>query len=47
MVIYNIGNCSIFAVEVMQKMGYKNIVSLKIGLRGWVDYELPLVDANE
>ncbi len=46
-VICRSGNRSVFAVEVMQKMGYKNVVSLKTGLRGWVDYELPLVDANE
>jgi len=38
------GNRSIFACEVMQKMGYKNVVSLKTGLRGWSDYEQPLFD---
>jgi len=41
------GNRSIFACEVMQKMGYKNVVSLKTGLRGWSDYEQPLFDSNE
>ncbi len=46
-VICRSGNRSIFAAEVMLKMGYKNVVSLKTGLRGWVDYELPLVDVNE
>ncbi|HEB85495.1 MAG TPA: rhodanese-like domain-containing protein, partial [Gammaproteobacteria bacterium] len=46
-VICRSGNRSIFAAEVMLKMGYRNVVSLKTGLRGWVDYELPLVDANE
>ncbi len=46
-VICRSGNRSIFAAEVMKQMGYKNAVSLKTGLRGWVDYELPLVDANE
>ena len=38
------GNRSIFACEVMQEMGYKNVVSLKTGLRGWSDYEQPLFD---
>ena len=38
------GNRSIFACEVMQKMGYQNVVSLKTGLRGWSDYEQPLFD---
>ena len=46
-VICRSGNRSIFAAEVMKNMGYKKAVSLKTGLRGWVDYELPLVDANE
>ena len=36
------GNRSIFACEVMQKLGYNNVVSLKTGLRGWSDYEQPL-----
>ena len=33
--------------EVMQKMGYKNVVSLKTGLRGWSDYEQALYNKNE
>lgn len=41
------GNRSIFACEVMQKMGYKNVVSLKTGLRGWSDYEQALYNKNE
>jgi len=41
------GNRSIFACEVMQKLGYKNVASLKTGLRGWSDYEQPLFDKNE
>ena len=41
------GNRSIFACEVMQKMGYQNVVSLKTGLRGWSDYEQPLFDKND
>ena len=40
------GNRSIFACEVMQQLGYKNVVSLKTGLRGWSDYEQPLHDKN-
>jgi len=41
------GNRSIFVCEIMQKMGYKNIVSLKTGLRGWSDYEQALFDKDE
>lgn len=40
------GNRSIFACEVMQKMGYTNVVSLKTGLRGWSDYEQALFDKD-
>ncbi|MCK4864386.1 MAG: rhodanese-like domain-containing protein [Gammaproteobacteria bacterium] len=41
------GNRSIFACEVMQKLGYNNIVSLKTGLRGWSDYEQALYNKND
>ena len=27
-------------------MGYENVKSLKTGLKGWTDYEQPLVDNN-
>ena len=40
------GNRSIFAAEVMQQMGYRQVYSLKTGLRGWNEFEQPLVDAN-
>ncbi len=40
------GNRSVFACEVMQKMGYTNVVSLKTGLRGWSDYDQPLYDKD-
>ena len=30
--------------QAMQLLGYRNVVSLKTGLRGWKDYEQPLVD---
>lgn len=45
-VVCRSGNRSIFACEVMQHMGYKNVMSLKTGLRGWSDYEQPFVDIN-
>jgi len=40
------GNRSALAADVLQQMGYKDVVSLKTGLRGWNDYELPLVDGE-
>lgn len=40
------GNRSILAAHTLQLMGYQHVYSLKTGLRGWSDYELPLVFAN-
>jgi len=40
------GNRSVLAAYTMQQMGYKNVKSLKTGLKGWTDYEQPLVDNN-
>lgn len=42
-VICRSGNRSALAAQVMQDMGYRDVYSLKTGLRGWNDYELPLV----
>ncbi|NNC67263.1 MAG: rhodanese-like domain-containing protein [Gammaproteobacteria bacterium] len=42
------GNRSVMAASTMQEMGYSNTASLKTGLKGWNDYDQPLVnnDAN-
>lgn len=40
------GNRSALAAKVLQDMGYETAVSLKTGLRGWNDYEQPLVDKD-
>ena len=41
------GNRTILAADVMQKMGFASVRSLQTGLRGWNDYEQPLVDTDE
>ena len=41
-VICRSGNRSVLAVDVMLKMGFTNVVSLKTGVRGWNDFEQPL-----
>jgi rhodanese-related sulfurtransferase len=41
-VICRSGNRSVLAAHTMQRMGYKNIASLKTGVKGWNDAELPL-----
>jgi len=43
-VICRSGNRSVLAAAVMQELGYKNVASLKTGLRGWNDYEQPLTN---
>ncbi len=45
-VICRSGKRSVLAADVMQKMGYTKVKSLKTGLRGWSDYEQEMVDAN-
>ena len=45
-VICRSGNRSVLAAYTMQLLGFKHVMSLKTGLRGWFDYELPLYDGN-
>jgi len=44
-VICRSGYRSALAADAMREMGYTGVVSLKTGVRGWNDYEQPLVDA--
>ena len=46
-VICRSGIRSVLAVYVMQQMGYNKVSSLKTGMKGWNDYEQPVVDNNE
>lgn len=39
------GKRSVLAADTMRRMGYTNAVSLKLGIRGWNDAELPMEDA--
>ncbi len=41
-VICRSGHRSVLAAHTMQIMGYKSVKSLKTGVKGWNDYELPL-----
>jgi rhodanese-related sulfurtransferase len=45
-VVCRSGNRSILAANVLQVMGYANVVSLQTGLRGWKDYDQPLIDGT-
>ncbi len=48
-VVCRSGHRSVLAVHSLQILGFKKVVSLKTGLRGWNDYEQPLedIDGNE
>ncbi len=45
-VICRSGNRSVLAAHTMKLMGFKNVVSLKTGIRGWNDFEQPLIDKD-
>lgn len=45
-VICRSGNRSVLAAQTMQRMGFKHVISLKTGIRGWNDFEQPLYDAE-
>ena len=40
------GNRSVLTTAVLQELGYLHVASLKTGLRGWNDYEQPMVNNN-
>lgn len=40
------GSRSVMAAYTLHQLGFKHVVSLKTGIRGWNDYEQPLVDIN-
>ena len=43
-VICRSGNRSVLAAYTMKMMGFENPVSLKTGIRGWNDYEQPIIN---
>lgn len=45
-VVCRSGYRSVLAAFSLQMLGYQNVVSLKTGLRGWNEYEQPMVDRN-
>ena len=45
-VICRSGSRSVLAADMLLRMGFTNVVSLKTGVRGWSDYEQPMTDAN-
>ncbi|VAW53297.1 Rhodanese-related sulfurtransferase [hydrothermal vent metagenome] len=46
-IICRSGLRSALGVQMLQMMGFSNISSMKTGLRGWNDYELPLYDLEQ
>lgn len=45
-VVCRSGHRSVLAAHSLQVLGYTRVASLKTGLRGWKDYEQPLVDGG-
>lgn len=45
-VVCRSGYRSILAAHSLQVLGFKDVVSLQTGLRGWKDYDQPLVDKD-
>ncbi len=45
-VVCRSGNRSALAAFVMRLMGYASVASMKLGIKGWNDGELPLVDGR-
>lgn len=45
-VVCRSGYRSVLAANSMLLLGYQNVASLQTGLRGWKDYEQPLVDGE-
>ena len=46
-IICRSGLRSVLGTQMLQMMGFTNISSMKTGLRGWNDYELPLYDIEK
>lgn len=45
-VVCRSGTRSLLAAQTMQLMGFRDVRSLQTGLRGWNDYEQPLIDGS-
>jgi len=46
-VICRSGNRSVLAAHTLQFMGFSDVYTLKTGIKGWNDYEQPLVSNND
>jgi rhodanese-related sulfurtransferase len=45
-VVCRSGRRSLLAADVMQQLGFADVASLKTGVRGWNDFDQPLVDGD-
>ncbi len=45
-IICRSGNRSAFATETLEQMGFEDVRSVKLGVKGWNDADLELVDAE-
>ena len=45
-IICRSGNRSVLAAQTMQQMGFENVRSLKMGIKGWNDNDIEMIDAQ-
>ena len=45
-VICRSGKRSVLAGDTLLRIGFTHVVSLKTGIRGWIDYEQPMMNLN-
>ncbi len=46
-IICRSGNRSVLAAQTMQQMGFENVRSLKMGIKGWNDNDMEMIDAQQ
>jgi rhodanese-related sulfurtransferase len=46
-VICRSGNRSVLAAQTMQSMGFENVRSLKMGVKGWNDNDIEMIDSQQ
>jgi rhodanese-related sulfurtransferase len=46
-IICRSGNRSALAAQTMKKMGFKNVRSLKMGIKGWNDNDIEMINDNQ
>ena len=46
-IICRSGNRSVLAAQTMQQLGFENVRSLKMGIKGWNDNDMEMIDVHQ